>query len=595
MRKASWLKGLGKILLAGELLITSICATKLEIDTRYAQKIAKENASSFIKENNPPTENLFMPSRYSKVIYQNIPNATIPHGEYQARINSDSMRDNRDYPIKKNPETFRIAVIGDSFTFGVGTEMEDSYIGILRKIFERNNSNIEILNAGCTGYNALQEVESYKKVLRKYTPDLILVGAFFNDARIPCTIKVPKEWSPGEEIKKSFFNEDLFDPRKAVLINGGDINPLDPDNPANLPKWYRKYFTGKPKDVRKAYEELRAMGNERSIPIVLGIIYHDLLQDMPKKERKELENIIETGRHLGFYIADPHESLNQFLESNGYKKLSELEVSLTDFHYREEANMVMALTILKTLTNNKLVPFELSKNFFRGLPYFEGVVQSAKPLNSKLLDRFEFQANFLKREGNLCRGRRIFKKGEPMRVRVKVRNKNKHPITIVLDRTIRKKNYFPENFPLFVDIYRESGVKLQSVYNNRGNKRKEKNLVRILLDSNTTNAFNLQIPEGIQEGLSPGQYTLQITYTGIDPPGGHVLSSTCKFALRSCKWKGLQHELEIKAEREKRKERNKRLRIERTRRNAIRIGRRHNRRPSKKKGRKFTGVKYQMR
>jgi len=42
------------------------------------------------------------------------------------RINQDGFRD-LDYPLKKSNNIYRIAVIGDSFTFGQGVELNQTY------------------------------------------------------------------------------------------------------------------------------------------------------------------------------------------------------------------------------------------------------------------------------------------------------------------------------------------------------------------------------------------------------------------------------------------------------------------------------------
>ncbi|MFH1799245.1 MAG: hypothetical protein ABH891_00160 [Candidatus Omnitrophota bacterium] len=42
------------------------------------------------------------------------------------RTNSAGLRD-KEYPIRKAPGTFRVAVLGDSFTMPAGVEIEDAF------------------------------------------------------------------------------------------------------------------------------------------------------------------------------------------------------------------------------------------------------------------------------------------------------------------------------------------------------------------------------------------------------------------------------------------------------------------------------------
>ena len=63
--------------------------------------------------------------------------------------------DNFTYDKKEN----FILVLGDSVTFGVGVEEKNSYIGILRQKFKKNN----ILNAAIFGHN----LQSYTYIIQK--------------------------------------------------------------------------------------------------------------------------------------------------------------------------------------------------------------------------------------------------------------------------------------------------------------------------------------------------------------------------------------------------------------------------------------------
>jgi hypothetical protein len=80
-------------------------------------------------------------------------------------FNSFGMRD-YEYSIKKPDNTFRILIVGDSFTFGSGVYRgEDTYPKILER--KLNNLSIsckfEVLNGGMPGYNTVQEVRFFEK------------------------------------------------------------------------------------------------------------------------------------------------------------------------------------------------------------------------------------------------------------------------------------------------------------------------------------------------------------------------------------------------------------------------------------------------
>jgi len=98
------------------------------------------------------------------------------------KINSDGFRD-REFSIHKPRDAFRIIALGDSMTFGLGLDIEDTWPKQLEnKLNALNNSiNYEVLNFGVPGYNTFEEVEMFKEKGIKYNPDMILLGFLVND------------------------------------------------------------------------------------------------------------------------------------------------------------------------------------------------------------------------------------------------------------------------------------------------------------------------------------------------------------------------------------------------------------------------------
>lgn len=92
--------------------------------------------------------------------------------------NSIGFRD-REFSLKKEEDAFRIAVIGDSFTFGI-VEKAD----VFPKVLERELTDggfpfpIEVMNCGVPAYNTHQEIGHYKKFVAQFSPDLVILGFF---------------------------------------------------------------------------------------------------------------------------------------------------------------------------------------------------------------------------------------------------------------------------------------------------------------------------------------------------------------------------------------------------------------------------------
>lgn len=91
--------------------------------------------------------------------------------EVTVNINSQGMRD-REYDVIKSPEKFRIAVLGDSFTWGYGVEADQTFSKQLENLLPQT----EVLNFGCSGYGQDQEWMLQRREVVRFRPDLLLVN-----------------------------------------------------------------------------------------------------------------------------------------------------------------------------------------------------------------------------------------------------------------------------------------------------------------------------------------------------------------------------------------------------------------------------------
>jgi hypothetical protein len=95
----------------------------------------------------------------------------------QMTTNSQGLRD-QEYSLKKPANTYRVAVIGDSFTFGDGVDNDSVYHAIVeQKLNSKSDSlQIELLNFGVAGYDLLNYLGVIQAKALAYEPDLILIG-----------------------------------------------------------------------------------------------------------------------------------------------------------------------------------------------------------------------------------------------------------------------------------------------------------------------------------------------------------------------------------------------------------------------------------
>lgn len=121
-------------------------------------------------------------------------------------INSAGFRD-VEHSIKKRPGVFRIMAIGDSFTFGMGVNLEDTYPKQLERFLNREQVTCEVINCGVIGYNMWQHYEVLNNKVLPYNPDLVLLGLFEDDIGASVRpYKDPEDWKGVKLYQPKFFS-----------------------------------------------------------------------------------------------------------------------------------------------------------------------------------------------------------------------------------------------------------------------------------------------------------------------------------------------------------------------------------------------------
>ena len=104
--------------------------------------------------------------------------------EYTIRITTNSLG-LRDYETpEKTPMTYRFLALGDSFTFGYGVDLKETYCKLLEKNLNRNinvSKKYEVINAGVSGAATDYELAYLKHYGLELKPDHILVFFFHKD------------------------------------------------------------------------------------------------------------------------------------------------------------------------------------------------------------------------------------------------------------------------------------------------------------------------------------------------------------------------------------------------------------------------------
>ncbi len=103
------------------------------------------------------------------------------------RTNAQGFRGD-DFSVARRPGALRIALLGDSFAFGLGVKEQDTLARQLEKDLGAP-CPIEVINFGVLGYSTDQEEALLRKKVLAYAPDLVMVWYFLNDPEIEGTLR----------------------------------------------------------------------------------------------------------------------------------------------------------------------------------------------------------------------------------------------------------------------------------------------------------------------------------------------------------------------------------------------------------------------
>ncbi|UCH91232.1 MAG: SGNH/GDSL hydrolase family protein [Nitrospirota bacterium] len=98
------------------------------------------------------------------------------------KTNSRGIRDDVEHQWAKPPGRIRILGVGDSFAFGWGVSLEETFLKKLEyKLKQMTGIEIETINAGVPQWDLNHYYVYLKNIGIRYSPDIILLTYFFND------------------------------------------------------------------------------------------------------------------------------------------------------------------------------------------------------------------------------------------------------------------------------------------------------------------------------------------------------------------------------------------------------------------------------
>lgn len=107
---------------------------------------------------------------------------TFDENKLWIRINADGLRD-RDHPRDKPANTFRIAILGDSYMEAMSVRLTEMFAVQLEQQMQACASpmHVEVINFGVAGYGTAQELLTFERTAAAYQPDLVLTAIYFGN------------------------------------------------------------------------------------------------------------------------------------------------------------------------------------------------------------------------------------------------------------------------------------------------------------------------------------------------------------------------------------------------------------------------------
>ncbi len=104
-----------------------------------------------------------------------------PEVDVEYRINSQGLRAEREYPLRKSPGTCRIGLFGDSFFFGLESDYKNTFGSVLEQRLRESGFNVEVLNFAVGGFGTAEMLQTYEKFGVKFDPDIVIFSWEMSD------------------------------------------------------------------------------------------------------------------------------------------------------------------------------------------------------------------------------------------------------------------------------------------------------------------------------------------------------------------------------------------------------------------------------
>ena len=266
-----------------------------------------------------------------------------------SKINSLGLRNEEISPRK---EKFRILVLGDSFTFGHGVDLGQSYPKELERLIKDfYREDVEVINAGIKGYDFDQEYRFFTTRLIDLEPNLLIVtlgqGDFSWSCDLPLYDLVDGELVPLEATKTWLYLQAFLYTKapswlkKSHLfvyslqsLRGRNLFRLDFQREGgNLREACRPWSY---KKARKQLSNLRGIGEQKGFKLL--IVFTPILGggDRTFKNLKEFKEILKRN---DFFFVDANQDKSLSAKKDAQEVLGTETINWQELSFKNEAHL----------------------------------------------------------------------------------------------------------------------------------------------------------------------------------------------------------------------------------------------------------------
>jgi hypothetical protein len=136
---------------------------------------------------------VYMAGIPSEIPYVMRPNLANARGQSDTRFNTDALGLRSQHPGTrygaKQPDEYRIAFFGDSFTFGQGVGNEETFPQVVSNVLNKVQSQyrITVFNFGVSGYNVKSMADTLRYRAMEVKPDLAVMCVIYDDFNLDRT------------------------------------------------------------------------------------------------------------------------------------------------------------------------------------------------------------------------------------------------------------------------------------------------------------------------------------------------------------------------------------------------------------------------